>query len=79
MWGKCGERKQKNPRRTYSARVLCTRKTICFRTALWKTWDEYIVSGSISRRLMIWKKQRGEIVSLSAQSLPLHQIPQYLL
>ena len=25
MWGKCGERKQKNPRRTYSARVSCTR------------------------------------------------------
>ena len=25
------------------------------------------------------KKQRDEIVSLSAQSLPLHQIPQYLL
>ena len=26
--------------------------TICFRTNLWKTWDEYIVSGSIFRRLM---------------------------
>ena len=25
MWGKCGERKQKNPRRTHSTRVLCTR------------------------------------------------------
>ena len=33
---------------------FCTHKTICFRTALWKTWDESIVSGSIFRRLMIY-------------------------
>ena len=30
-----------------------TLMTTCFRTNLWKTWDEYIVSGSIVRRLMI--------------------------
>ena len=28
MWGKCGERKQKNPRRMRSTRVLCTRAEI---------------------------------------------------
>lgn len=32
--------------------LYCTLKTTCSRTNLWKTWDEYIVSGSIFRRLM---------------------------
>ena len=30
-----------------------TQKTICFRTALWKTWDEYIVSESTFHHSMM--------------------------
>ena len=31
----------------------CTQKTICFRTALWKTWDESIVSESTFHHSMM--------------------------
>ena len=33
--------------------LFSTLWTTCFRTNSWKIWDEYIVSGSISRRLMM--------------------------
>ena len=41
MWGKCGERKRKNPRRARSARVSCTRSRgrtgTSFRTLVFET------------------------------------------
>lgn len=50
--------------------MIGTLLTTCFRTSLWKTWDGFMPLGSISRRLMIWKKQRGQnSLPIKAQSV----------
>ena len=48
----------KENRKTLSETVLrgfscCTQKTICFRTSLWRIWEEYIVSESTFHHLMM--------------------------
>ena len=55
-WCKCGAKMKKkiaNPWKSKICDLRGTQKTICFRTALWKTWEGFIASESIFHHSMM--------------------------
>lgn len=72
-------KENRKPLKSRVCDLKCTQKTICFRTSLWKTWDEYIVSESISHRLMTYKNRGDKTVCRLRHSPCINYriVPQY--